>query len=94
MIANSQKEVLDQLKLLADTRRQSVLIEGLSGFGKTYLSKQYANMLGIDDYSIIQPRVADIREALDACASLQNDVLLVIENLAYSAVLFGRYVLS
>ena len=38
-------------------------------------------MLSIDDYAIIQPKVADIREALDSCLSLQNPILLEIENL-------------
>ena len=81
MQANSQKESLQELKMLAQSNRQSILIEGPSGSGKTYLSKQYANMLGIDDFSIVQPKVNDIREALDACLSLNNKVLIEIENL-------------
>ena len=81
MIANSQREALDELKKLADANRQSLLIEGPPGCGKTYLSKQYANILGIDDYSIIAPKVTEIRSALDACLTLSNPILLCIENL-------------
>ena len=81
MLSNSQKEPLAELKQLAASNRQSILIEGPSGCGKTYLCKQYANMLGIDDFSVVAPKVADIREALDSCLSLQNRVLLAIENL-------------
>ena len=66
MISNSQKEPIEQLKTLAASNRQSIIIEGPSGSGKTYLSQQYANILGIDDFSIIEPKVASIREALDA----------------------------
>ena len=81
MIADSQKESLAELNLLAQSKRQSILIEGPSGSGKTYLSKQYANMLSIDDCSIVPPKVSDIREALDASLSLDNPLMLVIENL-------------
>lgn len=81
MISNSQKEPIEQLKTLAASNRQSIIIEGPSGSGKTYLSQQYANMLGIDDFSIIEPKVASIREALDACLNLDNKLILEIENL-------------
>lgn len=81
MISNSQKEPIEQLKTLAASNRQSIIIEGPSGSGKTYLSQQYANMLGIDDFSIIEPKVASIREALDACLNLGNKLILEIENL-------------
>lgn len=81
MIANSQKESLQQLRLLSEIKRQSIIIEGPSGSGKTYLSKQYANMLNIDDFSIVEPKVATIREALDSCLSLSNNLVLEIENL-------------
>ena len=81
MQSNSQRESIEALRLLALTRRQSVIIEGPSGCGKTYLSKQYANMLNIDNYSQIAPKVSDIRDALDTCSQFQTDVLLQIENL-------------
>lgn len=81
MLSNSQREPLEELRLLAESKRQSILIEGPSGSGKTYLSKQLANMLHIDDYSEVAPKVADIRDALDACLTLTNPILLEIENL-------------
>lgn len=81
MNANSHIEPLKELNSLALSRRQSVLIEGPSGCGKTYLSQRYANMLGIDDYQKIVPKVTEIREALDSCISINNPVMLEIENL-------------
>lgn len=81
MLFNSQKEAISSLESLAHKGRQSILIAGPSGCGKSYLSKQYANMLEIDDFYSVAPKVADIREAIDSCSAIQNNVLLCIENL-------------
>lgn len=81
MNANSHIEPLNELNTLALSHRQSVLIEGPSGCGKTYLSQQFANILQIDDYQKVDPKVTDIREALDGCALISNPVMLEIENL-------------
>ena len=81
MIFKSQVETIEELKKLASSNRQSVMIVGPSGSGKSYLAQQYANLLGIDDYSAIDPKVSDIREALDSCLTISNKVLLEIKNL-------------
>lgn len=81
MIADSHKEPLAELQTLAQAHRQSVLISGPSGSGKSYLCQQYANMLGIDDFVSIEPKVSDIREAMDSCLKVQNNVLIEIKNL-------------
>ena len=78
---SSQKEPLTILRNLATSGRHSILIEGPSGSGKSYLSKQFANMLNIDDYHEVAPKVADIRDALDTCSNLDANVCLGIENL-------------
>lgn len=81
MIFKSQVETIEELKKLASSNRQSVMIVGPSGSGKSYLAQQYANLSGIDDYSAIDPKVSDIREALDSCLTISNKVLLEIKNL-------------
>lgn len=81
MRAKSQTRPLEELQTLATSNRQSVMISGPAGSGKSYLAQQYANMLGIDDYSAVDPKVADIREALDSCMTINNRVLLEIKNL-------------
>ena len=81
MRAKSQIRPLEELQTLATSNRQSVMISGPAGSGKSYLAQQYANMLGIDDYSAFDPKVADIREALDSCMTINNRVLLEIKNL-------------
>lgn len=81
MICKSQQETLEELKTLAASNRQSVMITGPAGSGKSYLAQQYANILHIDDYSAVDPKVSDIREALDSCLTISNKVLLEIKNL-------------
>lgn len=81
MKSSSHVEALSELQKLADTNRQSVLIVGPSGCGKSYLCQQYANMLHINDFSVVAPKVADIREAIDGCLSLSNPVMLEFHNL-------------
>ena len=76
-----QKNQIEELKKLAQSDRHSVLIEGLFGTGKTYLAKQYAKMLNIDDFIIVSPKVNDIKETIDSCLQTDNRVLLCIENL-------------
>ena len=81
MIFKSQEEPLSQLKMLAKSGRHSILIEGPKGCGKSYLANQYANMLEIDDFMQVVPKVADIREAIESCMQITNDIVICIENL-------------
>lgn len=81
MNSESQKQPLIELNVLANSNRQSILISGPPGCGKSYLSQQYANILGVDDYQSVEPRVADIREATESCIKTSNRVVLEIKNL-------------
>lgn len=76
-----QQHVKEQLKLLSQSRCQNVLIQGLSGCGKTYLAKQYATMLGVEDCISVDPNVSDIRNAIIECTKLSYDVVVAVENL-------------
>ena len=77
----SQVEPITQLKLLAESNRQSVLIEGPPGCGKTYLGRYYGNILNIKDVVSVVPRVGDMKEAIDGAIAVENPILLCIENL-------------
>ena len=81
MILNCQKEPIQELKQLADSDRHSVLVEGPSGCGKSYLAKQYAAMLGISDFAVINPTVQDIRDSINGSYNLDSPIVLCIENL-------------
>lgn len=76
-----QKEALENIKLLADHDQHGVLIVGDSGSGKTYVAKKYANLLGISDFYIINPVMADLKSMIDMCLGSTNPVVLCIENL-------------
>lgn len=81
MIYKCQKEAFDQLLLLKDSKRQSLLIEGPEGCGKTSLARQYSQLVEVPDFQVIQPKVDEVRQAVETCLSLNQSVVLCIENL-------------
>lgn len=81
MILNCQASAIEELQNLANRDRHSVLIEGVSGSGKTYLAKQYAKMLNISDFAMVPSTVNDIRKSIDMCYNVEAKVVLCIENL-------------
>ena len=81
MIFQSQKSQIDQLSEFAKSGCHSVLIHGPKGSGKTYLAKQYSDMLNISDIQVIKCDVSNIRGSIDSCISLKSNVVLCLENL-------------
>lgn len=78
---NSQDEAIQQLTQLKNAGRQSVLIEGPKGCGKSYLARYYAQLLGVADFQVIAPKVKDIRDTIEGCYDITNPVVICIENL-------------
>ena len=76
-----QTEAIDNLKHLAKHNQHGVLIVGDPGSGKTYLAKQYAKILGITDFYIINPVISDLKTMIDSCVSAGNKIVICIENL-------------
>lgn len=81
-----QQEALENIKLLAEHKQHGVLIVGDSGSGKTYIAKQYANLLGIKDFYIINPVMSDLKSMIDLCLGSENSVVLCIENLDHGVL--------
>lgn len=81
MIFLCQSEAIDQLQMLANSNRQSILIEGPSGCGKTYLARMYSKLVGVSDFQIISPKVDEIRNAIESCINISEPIVLCIENL-------------
>lgn len=77
----SQKSALQQIQLLADQQRHSILLEGPTGSGKTYLSKQFMHMLHIEDFQVVLPKVQDIKDTICTCLQINTPVVICIENL-------------
>ena len=77
----SQKTAKESLVSAKDSDRHSILIAGMSGCGKTYLSKYYAELLGIEDFALISSTVDSIRSTIDESLESRNRVVICIENL-------------
>lgn len=76
-----QQAALSQLKQLATHQQHGVLIVGNPGSGKTYLAREYAKLLGISDFNIVNPAVGDLRSTTNICLATTTPVVLCIENL-------------
>jgi replication-associated recombination protein RarA len=76
-----QQETIEQLTACYNADVHSIILYGQHSSGKTYLSKKYADMLGIEDFYIIPPKVVDIRETIEECYQIDTKVVLCIENL-------------
>lgn len=76
-----QKEAMTKLEDLARSNRHSILIEGIEGSGKTYLSKQYSKFLDVEDFQIVDPTVQSIKDTISGCMQIDTPVVLCIENL-------------
>lgn len=87
-----QKDSISNLVDLANSDRHSILIEGPTGCGKTYLSKYYSKLLNVSDFQIIDPTVQSIRSAIETCLKMNTDIVLCIENLD-KGVLAASYTL-
>jgi hypothetical protein len=81
MVAKNQKSALEELAQFAENNVHTIIIEGPEGCGKTYLAKQYAKMLDVSDFISIEPKVSDIRHAVDSCIETKSPMILCIENL-------------
>lgn len=81
MKMQNQTEALKTLSILSESRQHGVVISGARGSGKTYLSKQYAKLLHIDDYMLVNSNMADIKSVIQMCIDATNDIVLCIENL-------------
>lgn len=81
MNLSCQSTAINELQNLASRDRHALLIEGVSGSGKTYLAKEYAKMLGVADFAIVKSTVQDIRNCADTSYNLESKVVFCIENL-------------
>lgn len=83
---NCQSANLTMLKQLADRRAPSILIAGPSGSGKSWMAREYARYLSIEDFVLVDPTVSSIREIADVCADKHTPMVVCVENLDLGVV--------
>lgn len=81
-----QQNCLELLQAYAAADRHSILIDGPLGCGKTTCAKQYASMLGVSEFCIVQSAIQDIRDTISECYKITSPVVLCIENLDLGVV--------
>ena len=77
----NQQQALIDLTQLAEQRKQAVVISGAYAVGKTYLAREYGKLLGIPDFTVIEPKVNDIKSTIDSLIQLDTPIVLCVENL-------------
>lgn len=80
-IFKCQESASEELQRLIQSDRHSILIEGPEGCGKTYLAKKFAEDMNVQDFIVVEPTVAKIREAIEECSQIHNNIVICIENL-------------
>lgn len=76
-----QRNAYNLLGNYAKLDKHSIVLEGYSGCGKSYIAKQYARLANIDDVVEVPAKVNDIKDSFINFLSLENKVLFIIENL-------------
>lgn len=77
----NQRSAVAALDELSRTGCHAILIDGASGVGKSYLSRYYADKCGIEAYLNVPAKMDAIRETMDSCYTVENPVLICLENL-------------
>ena len=76
---------LAKLQKLHETNHHSILLQGASGSGKTYLAKQFSDMkseqYGYAQFHVVQPKVLDLKEMIESSLQLDDIQVLCVENL-------------
>lgn len=86
MIFENQRIAVEQLNMLAHSNRHSILIEGPEGSGKSALAEMYRGMVGCQEFTMVEPNVQQLRNAIDSCFNLSESTLICIENLDMGVV--------
>lgn len=87
-----QQHAIEELKLAATFNKQSIIISGDKGTGKTYLAKLYAGFIKCENFITLNSSINDIREAMSEVYDTKDKVVVCFENLD-KAMLSSSYAL-
>lgn len=80
-VLKCQSNAYITLQDFAKGDKHSVIIEGPKQCGKTFMAREYAKLLGVADFFLVKPTVNDLREVIDSCSQLDNNIVICVENL-------------
>lgn len=81
MKLKNQENIMPDLIQMAKSKKHNILISGIKGSGKSYLAKQYAKILNIPDFQLVEPKINVVREVMESCVGLNHPIVICIENL-------------
>lgn len=81
MTLKNQLSAMQDLKSLANKEHHNVLITGISQSGKTYLAKEYAKLLNVHDFILLDPKIGEIKSYIESALSIDTPQVVCIENL-------------
>ena len=81
MKAKCQLSAIEQLKKLAERNVHSLVIEGPEGCGKTFVAKQFARFIHVDDFLEVFPKVSELKQMISTCLDLNTPAVICVENL-------------
>lgn len=76
-----QTQAIKNLKQIVEAGRHSILVSGCAGSGKTYVVKEWAKMLSINDVALVNPSVSELKTVIDTLLDNRAPAVLCIENL-------------
>ena len=76
-----QVNAINDLKLLSESDSHNIIIEGQSGCGKTYLSKEYSRFINAEGYINVDSNVKSIRNSIDELYGTTSKFVFCVENL-------------
>lgn len=81
MYFQNQETALSELQRISKSICRSILIHGEKNCGKTYLARQYAQMIKAADFITVDSKMLDIKEMISNIYTITSDAVVCIENL-------------
>lgn len=77
----NQKSAMFELKHLASADCHSILLHGVAGCGKSWLSKKYQALVNADDFIQLDAKMQEIKDFISTVNLYQTKAVVCIENI-------------
>ena len=89
-----QKDALEYLKILSDKDIHSIMITGLEGTGKSYLSSRFAKLKNIYTFQIVECKMESMKQLIYDSLSLNEPQVICIRDLDKGMALTSQTILK